>query len=344
MTQKRRHYFLKLGARNFLFDFFLINKIASHLIIGHGDWKVDSYNDNEDYLSGENGKSVRRVKQQIKDFFEHKKDRENSYFWIFHEERIYALKAVSEIFDLCNYHDPEFKNSCNPIETWEGDKSINKKDSDKFNLWSDAKLCKAKFVEGFEEGLESCDVIHKFASINAHQGYNRRTIAEIKGDEASIADAILDFVTENKSMPQPLLLEEKIKYLSPLQLETLVFLIVYELGLFPAGYRGGNGKSYDILLNKNDHSHKIENLRNVNYISVKLGENQAIEDSKSEAKNNQNKIYIFSDPIKIGESKRNDSCRRLNVKELIDDLVDSQKQKIEKWINCQINLTPFRKS
>lgn len=347
---KRRHYFLKLGIRNYLFDFFLKKSITPHLIIGHGRWTTDEYLNNKhltsERLTKDDLKFINRVAKQIKDFMESRDNRKDVYFWIFHEERIFSLQAVSEISDLFNYENPQFMNFCNKIEKWEGDKSMNKKDSDKFNLWSDAKLCKAEFVKGFEHGINSHEVIHKFASINAHQGYNRRTIAEIKDEDAAIADAILDYVAEKKVAPSPESFDEKIHYLSPLQLETLVFLTTYEMGYLPAGYRGGTGKSYDILLNNTNQpfNHISDRFRGINYISVKLKEDQAVKAllEKEEDNSDIDTIYIFSDRVKSKPSKKYDESRVIDVKEMISYLDDTGKKKIEKWINAQIELIPFK--
>src|SRR4051812_38028210 len=111
MTSQRHHYFFKIGIGNFIFDYFLRNKITPHLIIGHGNWKLEDYNDSKDYLQDE---YARGNKLQIEAFFNSVKNKANSYFWIFYEEKIYVLKAISEICDIADYH--ELNDYCEKIE------------------------------------------------------------------------------------------------------------------------------------------------------------------------------------------------------------------------------------
>lgn len=350
----RKHYFFKLGKGNYIFNFLKKKNQDNdlHLIIGHGSWKVSDYEKDKltSYIKDNpKGSGVQKVLDQITTFFESTADAQNSYFWIFDETKIYALQACnSKVHDLCDLIDKAFLDHCVVVmceSTSEeqfrriGAKTISNKDyngepltkdKDKFYLWGDAKLCKAKIVFEFE----ACKVIHKFASTNANQAYNRRTIAEIKDKDnlKEIADAILDYQLYKKCLPNPKpskeLSEEKLQYLSPIQLETLVFLIMYEKGYNPSCYRGGTGKDYDMSLP--DECGNEEKLKDIQYISVKLN------CPESHTKN----IAILT-IFGIGRGKTPERCCDINY--FYKSLEDQKREKIDKWLSSQINLIPFVK-
>ncbi len=340
------HFFIKLGKENYLFDFFLKKEMTPHLIIGHGSWRVPQFFDDHQHLNHkgneEEPESIRRCKSQIKYFMNSSKNRENSYFWIFHKQRIYVLQPISEIFDIEKYHDSEFGKYKNIItEKWSDKHSLSNNEN-KFNIWRDAKLCKAKFVEGFEEkiegkiikGIDSHRIIHQFASINANQAFNRKTIAKL---DSVIADEIIECVIKNKIKYWPTKIKDKINYLSPIQLETLVFLCFYEMGYLPSTYRGGTGKDYDILLNNSSNNQNLW-LNNINYISVKFNKDQVIEAFNKDKKTDK-KIYIFA---KESEKLQNyDNKKIVSIIRLIEYLKPQSESKIIEWIDCQLKLIPF---
>lgn len=331
----KHHYFLKLGKGNFLFDFFLKKEISPHVIIGHGSWKVEHFNENNDYLED---KYAKKNKQQIEAFFEHRNNKKDSFFWIFHETKIYALQPDSKIYDLTEYLekniDQKFTDYCHLEEDWEEyENSKKNKDDKKFHLWATAKLFKAKLAF---PPLQYSEVINTFASINANRYHNSKTISELK--EGSVLYDIAESIVKIKLLdgkaksPKNINFEEKLKYLSPTQFETLVFLTLYELGYFPSSYRGGTGKDYDILLYDGD-KNISKKLEGKSYISVKLNSSQ----THYSLPNEEQSIYVFG----INDSKAS-SKNSINILELIENLEEEKKSRVNKWVNYQIsNLLPF---
>lgn len=333
----RRHYLLKLGKGNFLFDFFLDKDIDPHVIIGHGGWKVADYPNN--YLNcgstPEDKEFIKRSEKQIKDFFDHEEDKENSFFWIFHDSKIYALQPDSGVYDLEEYLNKninqKFTEYCHSQEKWEEYEKSKKKYDGKFHLWADAKLFKAKEVLK----LNSSEVIHNFASTNANRYYNSKTIVKLKEDSLlfDIADSIIKIKLLSESSKEiPNDIEEKLKYLSPTQFEALVFLTLYEIGYLPSGYRGGAGKDHDIFL-YDENKNLSKKLKGKQYISVKLNSSQTNHPLPNEEKS----IYVFG----INDTKTSGK-NSVNILELMNDLNEDKRRKINKWVDCQIsNLLPF---
>lgn len=333
----RRHYLLKLGKGNSLFDFFDKKRIDQHVIIGHGSWKVLDYPGN--YLNcGTDQKDkdfIKRSKKQIEDFFDHREDKKNSFFWLFHNSKIYALQPDSDIYDLEEYLkqniNKKFTEYCCSEDDWTDYKKREKIDNNKFHLWADAKLFKAKKVLE----LESSSVIHNFASTNANRYYNSKTIVKLQKDSLlyDIADSIIKIKLlkgNHKAVPNDI--EEKLKYLSPTQFETLVFLTLYEMGYLPSTYRGGSGKDHDIFLYDADKnlSKKLEGKK---YISVKLNSSQTNYPLTDEEKS----VYVFG----VSDTKSSNK-NSINIMELMNDLKEKERDRINSWIGCQIsNLLPF---
>ena len=329
------HYFIKLGEKNYLFDFFKNREkeLGYHLIIGHGDWKCADYNhganNNLIYSKKDSTFVEKNVKNQIDAFYNQNQYRENSYCWLFHEQKIYVFQSDSDIYDLKDYPCSKFKEFCNVIKTWNRDTDYKLTRPNQFNLWHNAKLCKARLLLT----LESYDVIHQFSSTNANRGYNSKTIIKLKDNLSNTAEDILSIKLKNgsnKDLPDSF--EKRLKYLSPIQFETLVFLVLYELGYLPSNYRGGTGKDHDILINNNNET-LSKKLDGINYISVKLNSSQTY------SKLLPGTIYVFGI---IDDKPPSKSFLNINILELFNDLENNKKEKIKKWISCQIkNLLPF---
>jgi len=200
-------------------------------------------------------------------------------------------------------------------------------------LWADAKLFKAKQVLK----LDSSSVIHNFASTNANRYYNSKTIVKLQENCLlyDIADSIIKIKLlgeDRKKVPNDI--KEKLKYLSPTQFETLVFISLYEMGYLPSTYRGGTGKDHDIFLYDAD-KNLSKKLEGKEYISVKLNSSQTnhylLEKEKS--------VYVFGINDKKSSNKNS-----VDILELMNDLEENKRTKINAWIDCQIsNLLPFSK-
>lgn len=335
---KRNHYIVKLGKGNFLADFFFPkegednSKIAPHIVIGHGSWKVA---DPDSYLTDgcvDTKKVASRSKSQIEAFFNHK----DSFYWVFHKTKIYALQADSKAYDLDEYIkkniNPKFTEYCHPEDDWQKyENSTKNKNDGKLHIWSDAKLFKAKLAF---PPLECSKVINTFASTNANRHYNSRTISELKNDSIlyDVAESIIKIklLGGEPKNSNDMNFEKKLEYLSPTQFETFVFLTLYELGYFPSSYRGGTGKDYDILIYAAD-KNISKKLEGKSYISVKLKSSQTHSSLLDKT------IYIFGIYDKKSSGKNS-----LNILKLIEDLEDGKRDRVSKWVDCQIsNLLPF---
>ena len=79
-----------------------------------------------------------------------------------------------------------------------------------------------------------------FANINSNQKYNRLTIAELKGPERLIADSLINKNVINISH------ENYFEFLSPIEFETLIFLIFNWDNSFCSSFRGGTLKDFDL--------------------------------------------------------------------------------------------------
>ncbi|MGA2624234.1 MAG: hypothetical protein ABSF91_10305 [Bacteroidota bacterium] len=175
----------------------------------------------EDYLKGRtvnDGKD----RDQIDPFFHAAQtDRANSVFWLF-DDLIYALVPQTAVYNG-GMKDAEF-----PCP-----KAV---DSTVVKIFEKAQLPEA------------------FASINSFQKYNRKTIVKLENEEAEVAEWL--FTESGHKAKMHITKERRLFFLSPLQFETLVFLIFHHHRIFCSTYRGGTLKDVDL------------NIRGRNQVSV----------------------------------------------------------------------------
>lgn len=82
-----------------------------------------------------------------------------------------------------------------------------------------------------------------FAALNAHQGYNRCTIRHF---ENPAIHAIAEHLLFPKAEKLKIAASQKFDFLSPVQFETLVFLIFHHAGAFCSTFRGGTRPEIDL--------------------------------------------------------------------------------------------------
>ena len=212
------HYFFKFGKAN---DFFkesnnIQNDSLAPLSLSiffnkYKSWTV------EDYYVDKRAVNRGEDSGQISTFFDAANNRD-TVFWLFFEDFIYALIPQSEVYngtiteamDKAEYGQPKAVN----VTIF---KKIDKK------------------------GLPEA-----FASINSYQKYNRRTIVKLEKEEEEIAEWVY---THSDSICKMLIIKDRrFFYLSPLQFETLIFLIFHHNNIFCTTYRGGTLEGVDFKL------------------------------------------------------------------------------------------------
>lgn len=146
---------------------------------------------------------------------------QNIYFWIFLPDYVYVLQLNEpySIFDFPTEIPKYLKYSTK-------DESI-------------PKFYRGRIIDIIEKNaLPEC-----FANLNSNQKYNRLTIREFEGIENDIANYLV-----NKDSKLSIKNENKLQYLSPLQFETLIFLIFVENNIYCSTYRGGTKEKYDLKI------------------------------------------------------------------------------------------------
>lgn len=249
------HYFFKFHSKNAGFIGFVENKDNREAIgtevplsIFYGNWLVEDYRSNSDELfyhwSGE--KLSPQSLSQVKRFFEIEQDRTETCFWVFLDKTVYCLTPEhARVVD-------------GPREL------IDKNGSTPKTIHSRIVLAEDKH-----------DLPEGFATLNANQRYNSRTIAVLKESEHTIAEHLYKHGTAALRVSS----EQVFEYLSPLQLETLLFLIFVRNDLYASTWRGGTQEKYDLRI---DLDHELRPFpKGPSYIQVKKKETSAARRSEN---------------------------------------------------------------
>lgn len=233
-----KHYYFKfmkgnngieLWQKNKKFKLSEDNKIPNiDLSIYFGKWKSEQY-------PNEIGNPSSMNRKQIDNFFNLQNEKKSVYLWIFYNEYI-----------LC--FEPTNLNVFNGLDEYIDDNG------------SYPKSIEAKLIKK----LKKIEHPEFFSNINSNQGYNRRTITELKNSEKEYADSIIN----GKSISIDL--NNYYKYLSPTEFETLVFLIFTNEDSMCSSFRGGTLKDYDLRVFMDKEFHGIE--KGEHWLQVKLKE------------------------------------------------------------------------
>jgi len=218
-----RHFFFKYGVGNKGFSellkssFFDSSKIP--LPIYFGEWLVKDYYDiSKDFEWRNNAQR----KSQVDLFFSLRENNQNDfYFWIFLQDKIFVVKLQRplKIFD------------------WQ-------KDIPKDHHVYDKNGKTPKFYIGtLENKFDKTSLPEAFANINTNQKYNRKTIVELEGNENLVANQLVCSSGKVKISSK-----ERLSFLSPVQFETLIFLIFVQNNIYCSTYRGGTKEKYDLLI------------------------------------------------------------------------------------------------
>lgn len=211
MNDPMNHYYFKFGKANY----FLKQCIHANggLLSQNSELPLSIYFGNwtvDDYRSG---RTVNHGKDrdQIDAFFHVADHRQDSVFWLF-DDLIYSLIPQSDAYDgnmiTADYPHPKTINS------------------------TVAKI------------FEKSQLPQAFASINTFRKYNQKTIVKLQNEEAEIAEWVFNNADINVKMC--ISRDRRLFFLSPLQFETLTFLIFHHHGIFCTTYRGGTLKDVDL--------------------------------------------------------------------------------------------------
>jgi hypothetical protein len=213
------HYYFKFGIENKGFDKWVKEKAIDKVELSiYYDSKECMWRTPE-VLKAINHFTLKKDSKsanQIKLFFGLEKNIDEIYFWIFHNEFIYAFKG----------HD------------------LNVKDGEDFMTDENGSKPKSISVTHFKK-FKKIELPEFFSNINSNQKYNRGTIAELSNSEKKFATAL---ITE-----APISVDKNNfhEYLSPVEFETLIFLIFNQNGNYCSSFRGGTLKDYDLRISIN---------------------------------------------------------------------------------------------
>jgi len=174
--------------------------------------------------------------KQVETFFKINESKDDHYFWIFFKEKIYV------------YTPKENKIIDGPDELIDDNGSFPK-----------SIICSLK------KDYEKIKLPQGFSNINANQKYNRKTIVEFEGVENEIANSL---VTGNRINIK----QDKfyfLNYLSPIEFETLCFLIFNTGKSHCSAYRGGALPTYDLRVKNNG---QYKDLEDTFWVQVKKKE------------------------------------------------------------------------
>lgn len=238
--EMEKHFFFKFQKRNYAFIQWRSDKNNNNeeipLSIYFGKWSVnDRRLENRRYKQEIANLNKHHIKQ-IETFFQIEESKSKPYFWIFLPGKISLLQSNSnKIVDGPN------------------------KLKDRNGSYPKSIFCKLIFDYNKHELPEV------FANINSNQKYNRKTISELSNSELKIAD----FLVNNKSINGKMSIrkEDILDFLSPLQFETLIFLLFVQNGNYCSTWRGGTLSKYDLKIH-----YKKSNLifpKGISYIQLK---------------------------------------------------------------------------
>lgn len=258
----RNHYFFRFGSQNVLFktayeykeiggEVFVVGKNKDfkdiELAIYYSQQLKIEKIDEETHITE---LELSNSKSAILNFFESKK---GDIFWIFDDEKISAFELI----------DDEIFYSKNPLL------KAHAKDG-----YIDPKAKRFKSIKV----VNRYDVPELFATLDT-SGYRGTTLKlnGLKDKEKNLEIARSIISGEKISLDLP---SDALKYLSPIQLETLVFKLFNDNGYIVTSYRGGAKKIIDLhIIDDGDVSNKIKYF-NQSEILIQVKRTKSISESK----------------------------------------------------------------
>jgi hypothetical protein len=223
MVRIMKHYHFKFGKANEIFKD-LIDKEKIPLSIYF--WP-EGVNGKDSYLS--NPKTKKPSKDQVHAFYDVEKNPTEACFWIFNDGEIFCYQPENG-----NIFDGE-KN--NPF-------LIREENGIKYHPKSMYVVRKQKY--------KKFELPEIFANINSNRHYNQVTIAELKNAEEKIADYLINEENNNNNPRIQITKHNYLNFLSPIEFETLIFLIFNYGDSYCSSFRGSTleGKDLKVRLSK----------------------------------------------------------------------------------------------
>lgn len=201
------------------------NKVIIPLSIYYGNWRSNELQFGLDSVKKKKGlgdDDYSRSLEQIKTFYKLSDLNEEVFFWSFYEDIIICFEPIS-------------------LNIIDGPEEF----IDKNGSYPKSIQCIIRNV------YNKIDLPEIFSNINSNQRYNRGTISELSGLDNEIAKSLL----KNKKIK--INNDNIIKYLSPMEFETLLFMIFSNEKVLCSSYRGGTLKDYDLRIKVNQEFHGI---------------------------------------------------------------------------------------
>lgn len=322
-----RYYYLKLGNSNSLAEYWLSeNNVVGHpaAAIYFGICKAEAMEElyeihnlikpnkkkepndaKENELKklierweekGKNEITKREQQRQIVDFL--KAVHEKHIFVTITPRKIYFYKAIGELktlpegkFDKYDKDLEEIKNKRKDMKDQIDEMKINGRNH--FPKYVEVKIIKEEEFGGKSE------VPFILRSLSANQGYNRRTCVHIKDEGVTSA---IEYCLNGKQF-EPHNATELFECLSPLEFETLIFLLLMESGLHVFTWRGGTLKGIDLVA-KNVSS-EVVTLGN---ISISPGDTKAFQIKRKRKYDESVPDYVdYVVALSCGK-KKNEKC------------------------------------
>lgn len=172
----------------------------------------------EDYKKGH---STRKV-SQIETFLNIHNSTDEHYFWLFYKEKIFAFTPIRNNI----YNGPD----------------ILKDEQDSLPKSIDCYLSKE---------IDKIEYPEIFSNINSNRKYNMKTISKLEDEEHTIAEYIIsnNVIIINE--------ENFLDYLSPIEFETLAFLLFNLPISFCSSFRGSTLKDFDLRVKLEDDFYNI---------------------------------------------------------------------------------------
>lgn len=242
---KYKHFYFKFGGGNSLFakhfdeqkQLYIGDDIDLAIYFTEADAEEFKKLNNQPDLSQDGIKQMSSFIEAVEKYHE------TSVFWVFYKAKIYAIQSKSnEIFSVYGK-----LSSANDLPN------------------KVPKLAKCRVLSIFDPNEQ--EIPEFFATTQASQEYNRKTIVEFK--KKPIVD-VCNHLLQETDKKLPINKSDLFNYLSPLQFETLIFLIFYNKheDIFCKTYRGGTIKDIDLIVDipKN----VFPNMEGVNKIQIKM--------------------------------------------------------------------------
>lgn len=242
------HYYFKFGTGNEKFKEWIDKKLDIEKVPLSIYFWPGRKNKKDSFIS-----KKPRSKRQIENFFDVEKNLkkgEEVYFWIFFEDEVFCYKPISgEVYDG-------------------GDKYTFLINEDKENQLKLLPKCMdAELMPILEKKKINLPEVF---NVDSNQTYNRKTIAKLKGTQKEIADFLIEKEKDLKKIGKHNFLD----YLSPIEFETLIFLIFNYKGSYCSSFRGGTLKDFDLKVSLSN----FDGLPNgLQWIQVKNKDDKDIE-------------------------------------------------------------------